>query len=60
MLTDSEIERIKNSTDFDVLNYGEYDANVINRYDSDGEEIIIDICGMDVDSIINKLNKRQC
>ncbi|MDR1340127.1 MAG: hypothetical protein LBK58_08765 [Prevotellaceae bacterium] len=58
MLTDSEIAYIEQNTDYDVLNYSEYDANVINRHDSDGEEVIIDICGMDVDGIINKLNRR--
>ncbi|MDR1339391.1 MAG: hypothetical protein LBK58_04990 [Prevotellaceae bacterium] len=55
MLTDSEIAYIEQNTDYDVLNHGEYDANVINRYDSDGEEIIIDICGMYADDIINYL-----
>lgn len=53
----SQVNRIEQQTDYDVLTSDKYGMDIINRQDSDGEVKTIQIYGLKLSEIINKINK---
>jgi len=56
MLQQIHIGYIEKKTDYDILNWSEYSMEVINRHNSDGKVIIVNIENKDHKQIIERLN----